>query len=206
MLSCSTLQILHARQETARFGVLKSERSDNRGHSRHAGSAEWNPEPEMGAGTGHDLRADGSLRTNSVPVPNPSPVPIPRRVSWRLLKGAERNVEGVSGPGDEPVHSRGVLILSFLRLHASRNGFREGTVKLLDVTDDPGYRGKFEEALNGRFVALGLPGFEESDGQLQAYFLFPWLEKDPALSGLFERLCEEAVRQVRQEFQTRRST
>ena len=82
---------------------------------------------------------------------------------------------------------------------------KRGDVRLIEVSEDHEFRRVLYEALCAEFIPLGLLGFEESEGEIQARsLLFPWHSEDDRLSGLFDLLCDQAVRNVEKEFDIRR--
>ena len=75
----------------------------------------------------------------------------------------------------------------------------QGDVRFIEVSDGPEYRTDLQQALREGLLALGLLGWEFKDGTLQAKGgLFPW--QDERLRELFDRLCEEGVDRVQEEF------
>lgn len=80
----------------------------------------------------------------------------------------------------------------------------DGEIRMLPVSDDPQYRIELYKVLTDNLTPLGLLGFEDSDGKIQAQsFLFPWHEDVPNLADLFERVCDQAVENVQRGFERR---
>jgi hypothetical protein len=77
----------------------------------------------------------------------------------------------------------------------------EGDIQFLEVTETSKFRVELEEALGNGFLALGLLGWQMSEGTLQAHkLLFKW-HTDPRLKELFDRLCEVGAESVNEQIQ-----
>jgi len=79
-----------------------------------------------------------------------------------------------------------------------------GDVRLIEVSEEHEFRRLLHEALCAEFITLDLLGFEELDGEIQARsLLFWWHSESARLSGMFDLLCDQAVRNVEEEFDIR---
>ncbi len=68
------------------------------------------------------------------------------------------------------------------------------------MSDGPEFRTALHQALRDGLTALGLLGWEFTDGTLQAKGgLFPW--HDESLRELFEQVSEEGVDRVQEELE-----
>lgn len=80
----------------------------------------------------------------------------------------------------------------------------EGRVRLIEVREGIEFRTELEEAFRQSFLALGLLGWERSEGIFEARsMIFSWYEGDNELCELFEKLCEEGVNRLGEEFERR---
>ena len=72
--------------------------------------------------------------------------------------------------------------------------------EFIEVSDGPEFRTELHQALRDGLTALGLLGWEQKDGTLQAKGgLFPW--HDESLRELFEQVSEAGVGRVQEMFE-----
>lgn len=79
-----------------------------------------------------------------------------------------------------------------------------GDVRFEAVSPVLRFRVRMKEALQGRFIALGLLGWRSTGNGWQAKrILFPWHADDEILDEIFQRLCEEAAHSAKKAFERR---
>ena len=83
-------------------------------------------------------------------------------------------------------------------------GSPQGAVRFVEVTENLGFRMELEDASREGFLALGFLGWELSEGMVQARsVIFPWHKDSKTFQGLFQRLCEDGVDRIKEEFERR---
>ena len=88
--------------------------------------------------------------------------------------------------------------LEFMRLVLASSD----DVRFVEVTEGPEFRRELESAFREDSQALGMLGWEVGKETVQAKnLLFPWHRDDETLCQLFDRLCDEGVESVEQEFE-----